>query len=81
MKEMLYVHNQLDVGQVSYVLQNLLVVAKRLLSLIPVFLTLVVLPGGQYAQHGIAVNIPIKINEQLNVLQNCSSLHNGSVLS
>jgi len=80
MPEMSYVHNQLDVGQVPSVLQNLFVVEKRLLSLIPVFLTLVVLPGGQYAQHGIAVNIPININEQLNILQNCSSLHNGSVL-
>ena len=74
-----YVQNKLDAGQVPIELQKLFVVEKRLISLIPVFLTLIVLPGGQFAQHGIAVNIPINMNEQLSMLP-ASSCRNSSVL-
>ena len=63
-----YLRNNLDAGKVPRVLEHLFVVEKRLLSLIPVFLTLIVLPGGQLAQHGVAVNIPIDMNEQLSLL-------------
>ena len=52
---------------------------KRLISLIPVFLTLIVLPGGQFAQHGIAINIPINMNEQLTSLHG-SAMQKGSLL-
>jgi hypothetical protein len=42
-------------------------------------MTLIVLPGGQIAQKGIAVNIPIDMNEQLSYFPN--QVHNsGSVL-
>ena len=69
----------MDAGQISTALQNLFVVERRLLSLIPAFLTLIVLPGGQFAQHGIAVNIPINMNEQLAMLPT-SSVSNSPVL-
>ena len=74
-----YGQNRLDAGQISTALQNLFVVEKRLLSLIPAYLTLIVLPGGQFAQHGIAVNIPINMNEQLAMLPT-SSVSNSPVL-
>ena len=76
-----YCQNRLDAGQIPTELRNLFVVEKRLLSLIPVFLTLIVLPGGQFAQHGIAVNIPINMNEQLAMLPRyTSSVINSPVL-
>ena len=74
-----YVQNRLDAGQVPPELKNLFVVEKQLQSLIPVFLTLTILPGGQFAQHGIAANISINMNEQLAMLP-ISSPQDSSVL-
>lgn len=76
-----YLHNTLDAGAVPSELKNLFVVEKRLISLIPVFLTLIILPGGQFAQRGIAVNIPIDINQQIALLPESCARQSSVLIS
>ena len=61
-------YNKLKTGYVPQELSNMFVIEKRIIAQIPVFLTLIILPGGQSAQKGTAINIPIDITEQISLL-------------
>lgn len=61
-----YVYNVLDPGEIPQELQGLWVIEKRLVSLIQVFLTIVLLPGNQLSQHGLAINLPVDLDTQTN---------------
>lgn len=57
-----YYANNLDPGIIPDCLKGLWVVEKRLISLVQLFLTLVVLPGGQTAQKGLAIHFPVDLH-------------------
>ena len=61
-----YLYNALDPGEIPQELQGLWVIEKRLVSLIQVFLTIVLLPGSQLSQHGLAINLPVDLDTQTN---------------
>ena len=61
-------YNKLKTGYVPLELSNMFVIEKRIIAQIPVFLTLIILPGGQSAQKGTAINTPIDITEQISLL-------------
>ena len=63
-----FIYNKLNPGAIPAVLKALWVIEKRLISLIQIFLTMVLLPGGQHAQIGTAINFPIDIQNQTNSL-------------
>ena len=50
--------NDLKVYDPPEELKKLSVIEKRLIALVQVFMTLVVLPGGQYAEKGLVLNLP-----------------------
>lgn len=47
--------NALDPGNIPFYLKNLTYMEKRLLCKIRVFMTVVILPGGQLAEKGLAI--------------------------
>ena len=53
--------NKLHVRAPPAVLTDLNKLEKRLLSRIQVFMTMVILPGGQYAEKGLVLNMPIDV--------------------
>ncbi|XP_048731467.2 uncharacterized protein LOC125648408 [Ostrea edulis] len=53
--------NNLDTGLVPRELEGLTLLEKKMLSKINVFMTLIFLPGGQYAQKGLVLNLPVNI--------------------
>lgn len=59
-----YEYNKLKPGAIPKQLQNLWVIEKRLIALIQLFMTLVILPGGQVAQKGRAINFNIDFQSQ-----------------
>ena len=61
-------NNELFCGEIPKQLLNLTLVEKRMIALIQVFLTLLVLPGGQLAEKGLSICIPVDINNQLSHL-------------
>ena len=61
-------YNKLDPGDVPLNLQNLWVIEKRLISLVQLFVTLIMLPGGQLAQKGTAIHFPIDLRSQTHTL-------------
>lgn len=56
--------NNLDSGIIPDCLKGLWVVEKRLISLVQLFLTLFVLPGGQTAQKELAIHFPVDLHLQ-----------------
>ena len=64
--------SSLFISQIPHVLGCLNKIERRLLALIQVFITLIILPGGQYAEKGLVLNMPVnitQINSQLPQLQ------------
>lgn len=53
--------NNLDTGVIPNELEGLTLLEKKMLSKINVFMTLTLLPGGQYAQKGLILNLPVNI--------------------
>ncbi|KAJ8309649.1 hypothetical protein KUTeg_012806 [Tegillarca granosa] len=53
--------NFLSVDEPPLVLQTLTTIEKRLIALIQIFMTLIVLPGGQYAEKGLVLNLPSNV--------------------
>lgn len=47
---------------------NLSTLEKRLIALVQIFMTLVVLPGGQYAEKGLVLNLPSDVQNVANQL-------------
>lgn len=60
--------NALDPGNIPFYLKNLTYMEKRLLCKIQVFMTVVILPGGQLAEKGLAIDFPIELQNQVSVL-------------
>lgn len=76
-----YYANNLDPGIIPDCLKGLWVVEKRLISLVQLFLTLVVLPGGQTAQKGLAIHFPVDLHLQTqNLFENVIDLENVVIL-
>lgn len=65
----LYSHNgnKLNPGTIPRCLKGLTIMEKRLISRIQVFMTVIVLPGGQYAEKGLAIDFPVNITKVNNV--------------
>ena len=55
-------HNELYVEDPPTQLTKLNKIERRLLSLIQVFFTFIILPGGQYAEKGLMLNLPVDIS-------------------
>lgn len=63
-------YNNLDPGKIPNCLKGLSLMEKRLISTIHVFLTIVILPGGQYAEKGLAIDFPVDVNKNTALLPN-----------
>lgn len=60
--------NDLKVYESPEELKKLSTLEKRLIALVQVFMTLVVLPGGQYAEKGLVLNLPSDVQNVANQL-------------
>ena len=67
------VSNNLDAGVVPPQLLGLGTVEKRLISQIQSYLTILILPGGQYAERGLTIHFPLDMDSYYQQLQNISS--------
>ena len=54
-------HNLLDPGDIPSCLRSFTIMEKRLISKIHVFMTVIVLPGGKFAEKGMAIDLPVDI--------------------
>lgn len=61
-------YNNLHPNEIPSCLKGLTLMEKRLISKIHVFLTVIVLPGGQYAEKGMAINFPSNVTETASML-------------
>ena len=61
--------NNLKTVDVPDCLKELTIVEKRLISQLQSFMTLLVLPGGQFAEKGLAIHFPLKLNLYLSNLK------------
>lgn len=61
-------HNNLDVGIQPLELKGLSLLEKRMISLIQIFMSIHILPGGQYAEKGLILNLPSNIQDIANQL-------------
>ena len=52
-----------SVAQTPDILRTLNKIERRLLALIQVFMTMIILPGGQYAEKGLVLNIPVNVTQ------------------
>jgi hypothetical protein len=69
--------NSLKIDTFPSELCNLNTVERRLLSKIQVFMTMLILPGGQFAEKGMVLNLPMNVSpvvEQLTKLTNSTSM-------
>ena len=55
-------------GQIPLVLQDLSSLENKLIQKINVFMTIVMLPGGQYAEKGLVLNLPAEIQHLVSQL-------------
>lgn len=60
--------NNLVNGRVPTELRKLSLLEKRMISLIQVFLSIHILPGGQYGEKGLVLNLPMNVLEIANQL-------------
>ena len=58
-----YNYNNLNPGSMPIELTGLSHVDKRLISLINIFMSVILLPGGQYAEKGLILNLPAPIQD------------------
>ena len=56
-----YIDNNLDAGCVPECMQNLDIVQRRLISQIQSYMTIIILPGGQYAEKGLTIHFPLDL--------------------
>lgn len=63
-------YNKLDPGKIPSILKGLSLMEKRLISAIHVFLTIIILPGGQYAEKGLAIDFPVSVEKNMAILPN-----------
>ena len=54
--------NSLEVNQIPNELSDLNTLEKKLLSKIQTFFTMIILPGGQYAEKGMVLNLPRNVS-------------------
>ena len=60
--------NNLDPCFIPPCLKELTFMEKKLISKIHVFLTIIVLPGGQFAEKGMAINFPVSVENNIECL-------------
>ena len=60
--------NNLDPGEIPLCLKQLSLMEKRLISKIHVFLTIIFLPGGQFAERGLSIDFPVNLEESISKL-------------
>lgn len=65
-----FMDNNLNAGSVPECIQKLDVVQRRLISQIQCFMTIIILPGGQYAEKGLAIHFPLDIESYIRSIQN-----------
>ena len=68
-------YNNLLTGDVPECIKNLEIAEKRMIAQIQSFMTILMLPGGQYAEKGLAVHFPLDLNEYRNQLLNLQDEH------
>ncbi|CAG2240197.1 unnamed protein product [Mytilus edulis] len=64
-----YIDNNLSAGLVPECLQSLDIIQRRLISQIQSFMTIIILPGGQYAEKGLAIHFPLDMESYFKSLQ------------
>ena len=69
-----YTFNSLDNGKIPLVLKQLSSTEKKLVALIQIFMTIVVLPGGQFAEKGLIFNLPTEIQSICHQLPSSSNI-------
>ena len=62
--------NLLDIGNIPNELTCLSKVEKRLISMIQVFMTIIILPGGQFCEKGLVLNLPTNVQTIASQLPN-----------
>ena len=67
-------YSNLDPGIIPLCLKNLTMMEKGLISKVHIFLTLILLPGGQFAEKGLAINFPADIHKTINILPRSQEL-------
>ena len=60
--------NNLDAGLIPRELSELSILEKRMIALIQIFMSIHILPGGQYAEKGLVLNLPMNVQEIANQL-------------
>ena len=60
--------NDLDPGETPDCLKHLTMMEKRLISKVHVFMTLVLLPGRQFAENGLAIDFPVEVAKTVTIL-------------
>ena len=74
-------HNKLNPGIIPKEFYNLHKLEKKMLAKIQTFFTMVILPGGQYAERGLVLNLPVNVDvvseelHKLNVDDNVCIVH------
>lgn len=71
--------NNLDTGVIPNELEGLIVPEKKMLSKINLFMTLTLLPGGQYAQKGLILNLPVNTENRFSIEFRTVSSHRSKV--
>ncbi|CAC5392138.1 WWP2 [Mytilus coruscus] len=64
-----YIDNNLSADLVPECLQSLDIIQRRLISQIQSFMTIIILPGGQYAEKGLAIHFPLDMESYFKSLQ------------
>jgi len=64
-----YIDNNLDAGIVPECLRSLDIIQRRLISQIQSFMTIIILPGGQYAEKGLTIHFPLDMESYFHSLQ------------
>ena len=67
------INNLLSTGHVPKCLQDLTFAERRMISQLQTYMTLVILPGGQYAEKGLAIHFPLDINSYFEELIACKN--------
>lgn len=60
--------NNLHPGEIPECLKKITLMEKRLISRIHIFLTVIILPGGQFAEKGMAIDFPVSLETNVNLL-------------
>lgn len=71
--------NARHIGDIPQELKCLNTMEKKLIALVEIFMTVIILPGGQYAQKGVGLHLPLNVQKIASQLP--QSVNNTSVFS